>query len=250
VTADPLTIVIDVGNSGAKLGAVRGEDVSTPRRLARVDGRSVRELAEPLLPEEGEATFVVYGSNPGKVKDLAWEIGKLRFGACTVLDAKHKGLPAPRVAQPERAGVDRRVQVLGAAALVGGPAVVVSCGTALTIDVADAEGALLGGAILPGLTLGMRALAAATAQLPVVDLAGKVEVPALDTETAIRTGVVLGAAGAVERIVGAAAPEGAVLVLTGQDARLLEPHLGLTHRSHPGIGFFGAAVAARRAGDA
>lgn len=242
VTDKPLYIVIDVGNSGAKLGAVRGEDVSTPRRLPKPDGRSVRELAKPLL-QDAEATFVLYGSAPGTVNDLAWEIDKLRLGPTLTLGPKHRGLPPARVHNPERAGLDRRVQALGAATLAGGPAVVVSCGTALTVDAADADGALLGGAILPGLTLGMRALAAATARLPVVNLEGQVEVPALDTETAIRTGIVVGAAGAVERIVSGLGDEEAVVFLTGSDAPLLEPRLQVTCRRHPGLGLYGAAVA-------
>jgi type III pantothenate kinase len=256
VSDDPLYIVIDIGNSGAKLGAVRGEDVSAPRRLAKVDGRSVREQATPLLPagrrggapgtagSGDDVVFVVYGSDPGKVKDLAWEIGKLQLGRVETIQPDHRGLPPARVERPERAGVDRRVQALGAAALAQGPAVVVSCGTALTVDLADKTGALLGGAILPGLTLGMRALAAATAQLPVVNLEGLVEVPGRDTETAIRTGIVLGAAGAVERIVAAFEVEGEpALFLTGSDAGLLAPRLTLSHRRHPGLGLYGATVA-------
>lgn len=142
--------------------------------------------------------------------------------------------------------MDRRVQALGAATLARGPAVVVSCGTALTVDVAAEDGALLGGAILPGLTLGMRALAAATARLPVIDLKGAVEMPAPDTERAIRAGVLLGAAGGVERLLREAGVADAVVYLTGQDAPFLEPHLGLTVRRHPGLGLFGAAEAMRR----
>lgn len=241
-----LWIILDVGNSGVKLGAVKGEDVSGPRRLPKADGRTVREFAIPLL-HRGEGTFVVYGSDPARVKDLAWEIAKLRLGEVVTLEADHPGLPAARVDRPERAGVDRRVQVLGAAALAAGPAVVVSCGTALTVDMADADGALLGGAILPGLTLGMRALAAATARLPVVDLEGGVEVPARDTETAIRTGVVIGAAGAVERILKEFGRPRVTVFLTGTNAPLLEPRLALTVRRHPGLGLYGAAKAAGRA---
>ena len=111
--------------------------------------------------------------------------------------------------------------------------------------VAEADGALVGGAILPGLTLGMRALAAATARLPVVDLKGAVEVPAKDTETAIRTGVVLGAVGAVEHLVRRFGREDAVVFLTGNDAPLLAPRLEITYRTHPGLGLYGAAIAAR-----
>ncbi len=243
---DQLTVVLDVGNSGVKLGAVKGDDVSGPRRLPKADGRTVREFAAPLL-QGNEGLFVLYGSDPGKVKDLAWEVDKLRLGRVITLDPGFKGLPPAKVEQPERAGMDRRVQVLGASALALGPAVVVSCGTALTVDMADGEGALVGGAILPGLTLGMRALAAATARLPVINLQGAIEVPGRNTETAIRTGVVLGAAGAVEKLVARFDQPEAVVFLTGNDAGLLAPTLVLRHRTHPGLGLYGAVVAVRRA---
>lgn len=240
---EALYIVVDVGNSGAKLGAVRGEDVAGPRRLKIADGRSVRAQAEPLL-QGGPATFVVFGSDPGKVRDLAWEIDKLRLGPCVKVEPDHPGLPQAKVDQPERAGVDRRAQVLGAFGLAGGPVVVVSCGTALTVDMGDASGALVGGAILPGLTLGMRALAAATARLPVITLEGEVRVPAKDTETAIRTGVLVGAAGAVERLLAAYGEGGVTVFLTGNDAGMLEKHLQVPTRRHPGLGLLGAARAA------
>ena len=46
----------------------------------------------------------------------------------------------------------------------------VAIGTALTFDVVDAKGAYLGGAIAPGLGLGLDALCSRTAKLPRVDL--------------------------------------------------------------------------------
>jgi pantothenate kinase type III len=242
-----LTIVVDVGNSGAKIGAVRGEDVAGPKRLDEATGRGVRREAEPLL-QGGEGRFVVFGSQPGKVKDLAWEIGKLRMGPCVAVGPEHPGLPRARVEHPERAGVDRRVQVLGAASIAGGAVVVIGCGTALTVDLGDADGALLGGAILPGLTLGMRALAAGTARLPVVTLEGPVGMPARDTETAIRTGILLGAAGAIGHLLAEAGRADVPVFLTGQDAGLLVERLGRPVRRHPGLGLLGAAVAARTRG--
>jgi type III pantothenate kinase len=248
VAVSDLILVVDVGNSGAKMGAVRGEDVAGPVRLPRVDSQAVREFATPML-QGRKATIAVSGSDPGKVKDLAWELGRLKLGDAVAIVPDFRGLPRAKVLQPERAGIDRRVQVLAAATLAQGPAIAVSCGTAITVDVADAEGALLGGAILPGIGLGMKALAAGTAQLPVVDLEGNVEVPGRDTTGALRAGLLVGAAGAVERLVRDAS-QGAVLpvFLTGQDAPLLAAHLGIPHRSHPGLGIYGVAVAVRRAG--
>jgi type III pantothenate kinase len=244
--------VIDVGNSGAKMGAVRGEDVAGPVRLPRIDSQAVREFAGPMLKGRapGErVTIAVSGSDPGKARDLAWEIGKLKLGDAVAIDADYRGLPRAKVLQPERAGIDRRVQALGAATLAQGPAIAVSCGTAITVDRADAEGALLGGAILPGLALGMKALATGTSHLPVVDLRGNVEVPGRDTTEALRAGLLVGGAGAIERLVrDASKGEALPVFLTGQDAALLSPHLQVAHRVHPGLGIYGVAVAVRRAG--
>jgi type III pantothenate kinase len=241
-----LVLVVDVGNSGAKIGAVRGEDVAGPVRLPAVDGKAVREFAGPMLKGQ-KALIAVCGSDPGKAKDLAWELAKLKLGEAIAVGPDHPGIPRPKVLQPDRAGMDRRVQALAARLLAQGPAAVVSCGTAVTVDLADDQGALLGGAILPGLTLGMKALAAGTARLPEVDLKGPVAMPAPDTETAIRTGIVLGAAGAVERLLFAAGiPADMPLFLTGADAALLSPHLQRAHRVHPGLGLLGIAIAVRK----
>jgi pantothenate kinase type III len=248
MSVSDLVLVIDVGNSGAKMGAVRGEDVAGPVRLPRVDSQAVREFATPML-QGRKATIAVSGSDPGKVKDLAWEIGRLKLGDAVPIVSEFRGLPRAKVLQPERAGIDRRVQALAAATLAQGAAIAVSCGTAITVDVADAEGALLGGAILPGIGLGMKALAAGTAHLPVVELKGNVEVPGRDTTAALRAGLLVGAAGAVERLVRDASQGAAMPVfLTGQDAPLLAPHLQIPYRAHPGLGIYGVAVAVRRAG--
>jgi pantothenate kinase type III len=242
-----LVLVVDVGNSGAKVGAVKGEDVAGPVRLPRVDGKAVRDFAAPMLKGK-PAVIAVSGSDNGKVKDLAWEIAKLKLGEAIAVGPDYRGLPAARVLQPDRAGVDRRVQVLAAATLAQGAAAVVSCGTAITVDVSDPGGALVGGAILPGIGLGMKALAAGTAQLPIVDLTGNVEVPGRDTEGALRAGLLVGAAGAVERLVrDSRLPEGVPVFLTGQDAPLLAPHLSIPHRVNQGLALYGIAVAVRRA---
>jgi type III pantothenate kinase len=240
-------LVVDVGNSGAKIGLVRGEDVAGPVRLPRADAAAVREFARPLVRDE-KALVAVCGSDAVRAKDLAWELGKVGFPGAVVVAHDHPGLPRGRAKQPEAAGVDRRVQVLGASALAAGAAIVVSAGTALTVDLSAADGGLLGGSIGIGLGLAAKALTVGADRLPLVDLKGAVPLPAPDTETAIRAGIVVGAAGAVERLVEAMRPDPATPVfLTGADAAILSPHLRLVHRVHGGLGLLGVAIAVRRA---
>ncbi|MEZ6007536.1 MAG: type III pantothenate kinase [Planctomycetota bacterium] len=243
-----LILVLDVGNSGAKIGAVRGEQVAGPVRLPRADGRAVGDLARPML-QGRKAVIAVTGSDPQKIEGLIWEVRKLRLGTLVAVGPDHKGIPAAHVDAPAKAGVDRRLQVLAATTLAGGaPAAVVSAGTALTVDLGAASGALLGGAIAPGLSLGANALSSGTALLPKIDLAGDTRMPGRSTDVAIRAGLLLGAAGAVERLLEASGLEdGAPVYLTGHDAPHLQPHVRRELRPHPGLGLLGAALAVRAA---
>lgn len=242
-----LILVIDVGNSGAKLGAVVGDKVAGPLRLPRVDARAVNDMAKPML-QGREAIVAISGSDPQKIKGLAWELRKLRLGTCVNVGPDHPGIPEALVDEPLQAGVDRRIQVLAAAELAGEAVAVVSCGSAVTVDIGDDEGRLLGGAILPGLDMGSRALASGTAKLPVVDLAGATGMPGKSTEIAIRNGLLIGAAGAVSRLLSDAGVEDSVpLYLTGQDAPHLAEHLKRPTRAQPGLGILGVALAVRAA---
>ncbi|MDA0267416.1 MAG: pantothenate kinase [Cyanobacteria bacterium] len=89
-------------------------------------------------------------------------------------------------------GIDRTLNLLGAGDRYGWPVMVVDGGTALTFTAGQNQG-LIGGAILPGITLQLRALGEQTAALPQVQLTS--ENPprwASNTHDAIRSGVFWG----------------------------------------------------------
>jgi type III pantothenate kinase len=240
-------LVLEVGNSGAKVGAVRGEDVAGPVRMPGLTGRVVREFAAPLLKGR-EAVIAIAGSDPARVDGLLWEVDKLRLGLCVKVGPDHPGLAPARVTHPLKAGVDRRVQVMAAVHLAGTAAAVVSCGTALTVDLGDEGGALLGGAIAPGIGLAFRALAEGTARLPLVEPKGEARMPGRDTESAVRAGVLHGSAGAVERLLEeAGVGPGTPVYLTGQDAPLLKDLIRREVRLHAGLALLGVALAVRAA---
>ncbi len=103
---------------------------------------------------------------------------------------------------PSRLGADRWVALAGARArvLAAGaprPALVVMVGTAVTVDALDAEGRFLGGLILPGFGLMLRALEQGTAGLKVPT--GEVVDFPTNTSDALMSGGAHAIAGAVER---------------------------------------------------
>ena len=90
--------------------------------------------------------------------------------------------------------------------LYGTPAVVVDLGTATTFDCVARDGAFVGGAIAPGVELGLDALAARTAKLPRVELRTPDRAIGRDTASAIQSGAVLGYQALVAGLLGADPP--------------------------------------------
>jgi type III pantothenate kinase len=105
---------------------------------------------------------------------------------------------------PARLGADRWVAMIGAwhRCLAQGPArpmVVVMVGTAVTVEAIDASGKFLGGIILPGHGIMLRALESGTAGLHVPT--GDVCQFPTNTSDALTSGGTFAIAGAVERMV-------------------------------------------------
>ena len=119
-----------------------------------------------------------------------------------LVSADHTTIPiAIRVDNPSTVGNDRLVNAYAAGLLHGMPAIVIDLGTATTLDVVAPDGAFLGGAIAPGLGLGLDALVEHTAQLPQVPLELPDKAIGTDTVSAMLSGAVLGYFGLVKELV-------------------------------------------------
>lgn len=104
---------------------------------------------------------------------------------------------------PNRLGADRFVAMVGAheRMMVSGaprPVVTVMVGTAVTVDAMDAKGNFLGGLILPGFGLMLKALEMGTAGLKVPT--GEVVDFPVNTSDALMSGGVYAMAGSIERM--------------------------------------------------
>ena len=105
---------------------------------------------------------------------------------------------------PTRLGADRWVAMIGAWHRMLGqgnprPLVVVMVGTAVTVEAVDEQGRFLGGFILPGLGIMLKALESGTAGLHVPT--GEVREFPTNTSDALTSGGTYAIAGAVERMV-------------------------------------------------
>ena len=106
-----------------------------------------------------------------------------------------------RTDRPEEVGADRLANAVAAFARYGGPSIVVDFGTATTFDVIAPNGDYLGGAIAPGMTISLDALAGRAARLFTVELALPERAIGTSTAASMQSGVVLGYLAMVEGMV-------------------------------------------------
>ena len=205
-----MLLAIDIGNSNVTLGLFRSGALIGTRR-ARTDPRATPDEVEQLLG----GLLALDGLSLADIDGISLASVVPSLSAMVEIVAERRSLPAViaasgsvplavRVDRPDEVGADRLVNVLAAARLYGTPAVVMDLGTATTLECAAADGAYVGGAIAPGLELGMEALAAHTAKLPRIELRAPDRAIGRDTIAAMQSGTILGyqalANGLIERV--------------------------------------------------
>lgn len=122
---------------------------------------------------------------------------------------------------PKQLGIDRWLQVLAVAHSDQQNYCVISCGTALTIDLTQGK-QHLGGFILPNLYLQRDSLIQNTKGIKIPDAAFSELSPGRNTIDAVHHGILLGLLSTIEKVL---SEFPAQLVLTGGDAYLFAQHL-------------------------
>ena len=239
-------LAVDVGNTSTKWGLFRG---STLAHAERALDLTVPDAALAALGR-GPCHVALAAVNAERALAVRAHLSQHHTGPVHVV-GQDLAVPVPnRTDRPEQTGIDRLLGVLAVTHLKepDRAAIVVDCGSAVTVNAVSADGALLGGAILPGLALSAGALHDQTDALPRVAAARPSGVLGTTTEGAIRTGVVLGCAGAIERLVRETAgclkgdPQ---LFVTGSDAPLIGRYLSLPVCHVPHLTLWGIHYACR-----
>jgi type III pantothenate kinase len=148
------------------------------------------------------------------------------------------------VKEPFKLGADRIANaVAGINYNKGRPTAILDLGTATTITVIGKKSAILGGAILPGISLMLKALNTGTAKLPLVStytLGGKSL--GKDTASSIISGALYGTAGAAEKLIKMMEKElefKLQLLLTGGNAPLISSFINRSFTLLPHLTFEG-----------
>jgi len=153
------------------------------------------------------------------------------------------------VDQPMEVGADRLVNAVAARQLEGQPAIVIDAGTATKVDAISPDGTFLGGAIAPGIGIGLDALAARAARLYAVEVAPPPRTIGRNTIEAIQSGLINGHVAMVEGLVSRVRSElgeVAPVVVTGGYGPLIAEAIDMPVRREPNLTLIGAAIVWKR----
>ena len=152
-------LAIDIGNSQISLGWFDGEEI------VRIEHRpsyksSLPEIVE-LVDQVGDGKIFISSVVP----ELTDQLKKNLLKASFVLRPQDVPLIVD-LPNPEKVGIDRLINAFAALKITKKDTIVVSLGTAITIDFVSGNGVFLGGMILPGVQTMLDALSMRGALLP------------------------------------------------------------------------------------
>lgn len=222
-----MDILVDIGNSRLKWGVCDENrlEIGTPLNYHGSDFEALLFSLWRALPKEPQRMAIsCVGSKVvlNRIRNMALSLWpSLSVVRVQSEPAGHGVLNGYE--NPEKLGVDRWLCLVAARRLWPSSVCIVDCGTAITVDLLDANGCHQGGLICPGLTLMKQALSRGTADLDFSEQSGALRI-ARNTEEAIFSGTLYAAIGLIKAVL-IEQEQGIKLILTGGDADLIARHI-------------------------
>lgn len=196
-----MLLAVNIGNTNTVIGIFEGGKLTVKRRPTKEIRNSpdcCRLIRETIICGGcalNEAEGSVLASVVPQLTDTFRDAVKQFTGRVPVIAGRdiNTGLKLAAYEGP-LLGSDRIAVCAYAWEVYKSPMVVIDMGTATTLNVIDENGAFLGGAILPGLSMGIEALSKGTAQLPEADFSQSFRLIGHNTGEAILSGALYGTA--------------------------------------------------------
>jgi type III pantothenate kinase len=248
MTATPLSLLVDVGNTFIKWSLHRREAAAAESADTFVAGGrmlidEIHALADEFRAYQAPAPVVISNVAGTRVRNplmRALEVwpGFQDAGGPVhwIVSREEQCGVSNGYRNPAQLGTDRWAALIGARALKPeAPVLVVVCGTATTIDLLSPEGRFMGGNILPGMGLMLRSLHTNTAALPDAD--GEYLNHPTQTVDAITSGCQHAQAGTIERLFRRHRAEYGDLtcIISGGAGKTVAPRLAIPYRYHENL---------------
>ena len=204
-----MVLTVDIGNTNITLGGFEGDSLVFEARLATDAAKTEDEYASKILDIlalHGIAQECITGAIISSVVPPLTSVMKRAIRFLHGIEALIVG-PGIKTGinihcdNPASVGADLICACVAAHHLYGSPSLVIDMGTATKMMLMNSRGVFIGAVILPGVSMGMKALASGTAQLPQVGLEAPPSVIGKNTVDCIRSGIVFGNAGTVDGMI-------------------------------------------------
>jgi len=199
-----MLLACDIGNSYISFGIFDNKELESnfklPTDKKAKAGDFLKTLGHKFPKKLLVDRLVIASVVPEITVELAKALGLLLEIPPQILTNEKIPL-ANKYKQPELVGTDRLLNAYAAVSLYNAPVIIIDFGTATTFDVVSAKEEYLGGAIVPGVETSLEALFGKASKLKSVELKKPSEIIGHTTEESIRSGVVIGTAGLVDKMV-------------------------------------------------
>ncbi|MCI0597001.1 MAG: type III pantothenate kinase [candidate division Zixibacteria bacterium] len=204
-----LLLALDIGNTATSVGVFRERGLLVSSRFPSRMELAVEECASMLvtflekkLTNNSSIERAIISSVVPRLTTVYTSAMERKFGIKPLLVSAR--LPVGLkigYRKPEQLGADRLANAVAGFYLYGGPVVIVDLGTATKFEVVTKKGEYPGGAIGPGVETASLDLVRKTALLPKVVLKKPWRAVGRSTEEALQAGILLGAAGGIDRVI-------------------------------------------------
>ena len=247
-----MLLVVDIGNTNLVLGVFEGNQLKHSWRINTRQNETSDEyavLCRSLLKLVGlsfrEIKGIAVCSVVPPLNEAFRIMGETYFGISPLfVEPVEQNLMPIRYSPVEDVGADRIIGALAAFEMIGGPTIVVDCGTATTFDGISAKGEYLGGSIAPGMHISAEALFSRAARLPRTDIIRPDYVIGDSTVKSMRSGIYYGYLGLIEGILSRMKKElkDAQVIATGGLARLVAGEIDQISRTEENLILYGLEI--------
>lgn len=242
-----MKLLIDAGNTRVKWALVKGDtwlcsDTLPVERVCELPGQCAAHL------DKFKAGMIdihqIWVSNVAG-DEVAQQIRTLGDMPIRFIKAQDSQCGVSNRYMADQLGADRWAALIAAWNLKREKCIVVSCGTATTIDALSENGEFYGGLILPGVKLMTSCIVASTKQLKIS--CGEYAPFPMNTADALYSGAIQASCGAIERQRALLDDASAPVVLCGGAAELIRPFIAMPTRNVENLVLHGLLLIAQEA---
>ncbi len=204
-----MILAIDIGNTNIVLGGFKDDKLEFVARIETNITKTEDEYATKILSvmslhkvSRGEIKGAIISSVVPPLNTVMKKAISFAYGVDALLvgPGMKTGINI-HCDNPSSVGADLICACVAAHHIYGSPSLIIDMGTATKMMVVDKTGAFIGVSIIPGVAIGLKALASGTAQLPQISLEAPKSVIGKNTIDCMRSGVVFGNASLIDGMI-------------------------------------------------